>query len=104
MDDESEGDAEAEIDSALRDTAEEAIEKPLRLHDMRLDTVASELKRLGAARILDLGCGEGKLIGRLVADRQFTEIVGVEVGSMSLARAARRLERLSEMQRQRVKL
>ena len=104
MQDESENDAEAEIDPGVRDTAEEAIEKPLRLHDVRLDTVASELKRLGAVRVLDLGCGEGKLIERLVRDRQFTEIVGVEISSVSLARATRRLERLSEMQRQRVRL
>ena len=102
--DESESEAEAEIDPASRDTAEETIEKPLRLHDLRLDTVAAELKGLGAARVLDLGCGEGKLIERLVKDRQFTEIVGVEVSSVSLARATRRFERLPEMQRQRVRL
>jgi 3' terminal RNA ribose 2'-O-methyltransferase Hen1 len=96
--------AEATLDIARKDTAEEAIEKPLRLHDVRLDTVAATLKALGASRVLDLGCGEGKLIGRLVKDRQFTEIVGVEVGSISLARAARWLEKLPDLQRQRVKL
>jgi 3' terminal RNA ribose 2'-O-methyltransferase Hen1 len=100
MEDESASKAEAEIDPGPRDTAEERIEKPLRLHDVRLDTVAGELKRLGAARVLDLGCGEGKLIERLVRDRQFTDIVGVEVSSVSLARAGRCLERLAEMQRQ----
>lgn len=97
-------DGDATADRARKDTAEEAIEKPLRLHDVRLDTVADTLKALGAARVLDLGCGEGKLIGRLVKDRQFAEIVGVEVGSVTLARAERRLEKLPEMQRQRVKL
>jgi 3' terminal RNA ribose 2'-O-methyltransferase Hen1 len=95
---------DATVDSTRKDTAEEAIEKPLRLHDVRLDTVADTLKTLGAARVLDLGCGEGKLIGRLVKDRQFAEIVGVEVGSISLARAERRLQKLPDMQRQRVKL
>lgn len=97
-------DAEATVDRARKDTAEEAIEKPLRLHDVRLDTVAETLKALGAARVLDLGCGEGKLIGRLVKDRQFAEIVGVEVSSISLSRADKRLEKLPDMQRQRVKL
>lgn len=95
---------ESTLDSAKKDTAEEAIEKPLRLHDRRLDTVADTLKMLGANRVLDLGCGEGKLIGRLVKDRQFTEIVGVEVSSIALARAADRLERLPERVRARVKL
>jgi len=104
MEDESESKAESEIDSGPRDTAEERIEKPFRLHDLRLDTVAGELKRLGAVRVLDLGCGEGRLIERLARDGQFTDIVGVEVSSVSLARAGRRLERLAEAQRQRVRL
>lgn len=96
--------AEATLDNARRDTAEKIIERSLRLHDLRLDTVVEMLKALGAARVLDLGCGECKLIGRLVKDNQFTEIVGVEVGSISLARAGRRIEKLSERQRERVKL
>jgi len=99
-----EGEAEGALDAAPKDTAEEAIEKPLRLHDLRLDTVAQRLKELGAKRVLDLGCGEGKLIRRLVADKQFEEIVGVEVSSVSLARAEEKLERLPELQRARIKL
>ncbi|MBL8884110.1 MAG: 3' terminal RNA ribose 2'-O-methyltransferase Hen1 [Hyphomicrobium sp.] len=98
-------DAEPEtaLDNAKKDIAEEAIEKPLRLHDHRLDAVADALKRLGAARVLDLGCGEGKLIGRLIKEKQFAEIVGVEVSSIALARAADRLERLPDRVRARVK-
>lgn len=95
---------EVAADRSKKDMAEEQIEKPLRLHDVRLDAVADTLKALGATRVLDLGCGEGKLIGRLVKDKQFTEIVGVEVSSVSLDRAAARIERLSEQQRDRVKL
>jgi 3' terminal RNA ribose 2'-O-methyltransferase Hen1 len=101
---EDEAEPETLIDTARKDTAEEAIEKPLRLHDRRLDTVAETLKALGAKRVLDLGCGEGKLIGRLIKDQQFEEIVGVEVGSISLARAAERLERAPERVRARVTL
>lgn len=104
MEDTSENQAEAAIDSAPRDTAERRLEQPLRLHDVRLDRVAGELERLGAARILDLGCGEGRLIERLLRCRQFTDIVGVEVSSVSLARAGRRLERLAEIDRQRIRL
>ncbi|MEZ5854372.1 MAG: 3' terminal RNA ribose 2'-O-methyltransferase Hen1 [Hyphomicrobiaceae bacterium] len=96
--------AEVAVDGSRMDAAEEIIERPLRLHDVRLDTVAETLKSLGAARVLDLGCGEGKLIGRLVKDKQFIEIVGVEVSSVSLARALARLEKLPEKQRERVKL
>jgi 3' terminal RNA ribose 2'-O-methyltransferase Hen1 len=101
---ENEGETEDAVDTAPKDTAEEAIEKPLRLHDRRLDVVADTLAALGAKRVLDLGCGEGKLIGRLVKNKQFEEIVGVEVGSVSLARADERLERLPERVRARVKL
>ena len=101
---ENEAEPETVIDTVRKDTAEEIIEKPLRLHDRRLDTVAATLKALGAKRVLDLGCGEGKLIGRLIKDKQFEEIVGVEVGSISLARAAEKLERLPERVRARVKL
>jgi 3' terminal RNA ribose 2'-O-methyltransferase Hen1 len=99
-----EGEAESQVDTARKDTAEEAIEKPLRLHDLRLDTVAQRLRDLGAKRVLDLGCGEAKLIRRLIEEKQFEEIVGVEVSSVSLARAADKLERLPERQRSRVKL
>jgi 3' terminal RNA ribose 2'-O-methyltransferase Hen1 len=99
-----EAEPETVIDTARKDTAEEIIEKPLRLHDRRLDTVAETLKALGAKRVLDLGCGEGKLIGRLIKDKQFEEIVGVEVASISLVRADEKLERAPERVRARVKL
>ncbi|MGE0054809.1 MAG: 3' terminal RNA ribose 2'-O-methyltransferase Hen1 [Hyphomicrobium sp.] len=95
---------DAVLDTAKKDTAEEAIERPLRLHDRRLDAVADVLKRLGVARVLDLGCGEGKLIGRLAKEAQFAEIVGIEVSSVALSRAADRLERLPERVRARIKL
>jgi 3' terminal RNA ribose 2'-O-methyltransferase Hen1 len=101
---EDEGESEAIVDTTRKDTAEEAIEKPLRLHDLRLDTVAETLKLLGAKRVLDLGCGEGKLIARLIKDKQFDEIVGVEVGSISLQRAAERFEDLPERVKSRIKL
>jgi 3' terminal RNA ribose 2'-O-methyltransferase Hen1 len=102
--DETEAGLEETLDTATKDIAEEKIEQPLRLHDIRLDAVAEKLKVLGARRVLDLGCGEGKLISRLVKDKQFEEIVGVEVGSISLIRAERRMEKLPEMVRKRVKL
>jgi 3' terminal RNA ribose 2'-O-methyltransferase Hen1 len=95
---------EAVVDTRPKDTAEETIERPLKLHDRRLDSVLETLKGLGARRVLDLGCGEGKLIGRLVKDKQFEEIVGVEVSSVSLERAQGRLDKLSERARSRVKL
>jgi predicted TPR repeat methyltransferase len=69
-----------------------------------MDAVAEELKRLGARRILDLGCGEGRLIGELLRDPSVVQITGMDVSVAALRKAARRL-RLDEMShRQRERL
>ena len=78
----------------------------MRLADARLAAVARALKESNAARVIDLGCGEGRLIEQLLADRQFQEIVGVDVSVRALDAAARRLrlERMPDRQRRRIKL
>jgi 3' terminal RNA ribose 2'-O-methyltransferase Hen1 len=88
------GDEEADPDLAAeaRDREEEAIEKPISLHTRRLETVTQVLQLSGAARVLDLGCGEGKLIRRLLEEPQFREIVGVDVSARALEIAVRRLK------------
>lgn len=62
-----------------------------RLHDERLDAVFAALKASGAASVLDLGCGEGRLTEKLLADPQFTRVVGTDVSLRALGRARRRL-------------
>ncbi|WP_404365187.1 methyltransferase [Marinobacter sp.] len=57
------------------------------LHEERLDRVCAALKATGARRILDLGCGSGSLLYRLLREPQFTEIVGLETSGVSLAQA-----------------
>lgn len=74
------------------------------LHEQRLVAVVAALKQSGARRVLDLGCGEGRLIRLLLAEPQFTEILGMDVSSRALALAEERLERLPPLQRQRVRL
>lgn len=93
---------ESDSDINRRDEAEATIEQPLRLHELRLKTVARRLKDAGAHRVLDLGCGEGKLITHLMEDADFREIVGVEVSSRALERAERKLSRFAPLQRARV--
>src|SRR5262249_62128307 len=67
------------------------LEKPLRLHEQRLDRVAEVLKASGARRVVDLGCGSGKLLKRLMAERQFQKILGIDVGIQDLEAAGRGL-------------
>jgi 3' terminal RNA ribose 2'-O-methyltransferase Hen1 len=61
------------------------------LHDIRLKLVAEKLMESGAERILDLGCGEGKLIRLLIKQKQFSKIVGMDVSYNELVKAKERL-------------
>ena len=85
---------------------EEALEKPIRLHDLRLDTVAQALKDHGVSSVLDLGCGEGKLMRRLIKERGIRRIVGVDPSVRTLEKAKRRLylDRAGEAMTDRVSL
>jgi 3' terminal RNA ribose 2'-O-methyltransferase Hen1 len=85
---------------------EEVLEKPIRLHDLRLGAVLEVLREHGAASVLDLGCGEGKLLRRLVKERGFERIVGVDPSARALEIAARRLylDRAGEALRRRITL
>jgi 3' terminal RNA ribose 2'-O-methyltransferase Hen1 len=98
--------AEDEDEATRRVPPEEAVERRLSLHDQRLAAVLGELKAAGAHRVLDLGCGEGRLLRELLADPQFTEIVGVDVSFRALetARDRLRLERLPAAKRARLRL
>ncbi|PKK89266.1 MAG: 3' terminal RNA ribose 2'-O-methyltransferase Hen1 [Candidatus Wallbacteria bacterium HGW-Wallbacteria-1] len=75
---------------------EETIEKELSLNEERMGTVLSVLKSLDATTVIDLGCGEGKLLRSLYKDRTFTKVVGADVSIRALEIAAERL-RLNEM-------
>ncbi len=98
------GDPELAADRQER--AEERIERPLRLGEQRIDAVLEVLRDVNASRVLDLGCGEGRLLETLLRGGGFEEVTGVDVSYGALERAARRL-RLEEMtpkQRERVSL
>lgn len=85
---------------------EEAVERPISLNERRIGTVMAVLKESGARRVLDMGCGEGKLIGRLFQEKEFSELVGMDVSFLSLEMAKDRLklDRLPERQKERLKL
>ena len=75
-------------------------------HDVRLDAVAALLTEHRARRVLDLGCGEGRLLRRLLDEKQFEQIVGVDVStrSLELAEDRLRLDRMPEAKRGRLTL
>jgi 3' terminal RNA ribose 2'-O-methyltransferase Hen1 len=95
-----------EDDEGPADKTEDLLERPLSLNDQRLGSVMAALRGSGAKRVLDLGCGEGKLIRELLKEKQFEEIVGLDVSIRSLEVAQRRLklERLPTKQAERVRL
>jgi 3' terminal RNA ribose 2'-O-methyltransferase Hen1 len=82
------------------------IEKNLGLDEKRLSAVVNALKKNMARRVLDLGCGEGRLLRRLLDDDFFKEITGVDVSIRALEAAKEylRLDRLPTTQRDRVRL
>ena len=81
-----------EIAPTNRDAAEESLERPIRLNDWRMGVVVDALRGLGAKRIADLGCGEGKLLARLVRERWTDQVIGVDASALALERAAKRLK------------
>jgi 3' terminal RNA ribose 2'-O-methyltransferase Hen1 len=84
---------EAVPDEAEAAAPEEALEERLSLNEQRLRAVLEALKATGARRVLDLGCGEGKLLRRLADDPQFAEVVGLDVSTRALNIAEERLRR-----------
>ena len=100
----------SEVNSAARREENgleiEAVERKTSLHDQRLGSALAALKQSEARRVLDLGCGEGRLLSLLLKDRQFTEILGMDVAYRALEKAQDKLhfDRMPPMQRERIKL
>ena len=62
-----------------------------RLHDQRLDAVVDRLNGWGSRSVMDLGCGSGALISRLLCEPEIRRVVGVDRCPEALALAYRRL-------------
>jgi 3' terminal RNA ribose 2'-O-methyltransferase Hen1 len=98
-------------DSELIDNEEDTLPKAIRekrisLHQQRLNAVLEDLKKSGAKSVLDLGCGEGKLLKMLLKERQFEKILGMDVSFRSLQIAKENLyfEEMSPKQKSRIQL
>jgi len=97
---------EEEAPEARPAAREDELERPLSLNAQRIEAVVSALRESGAASVLDLGCGEGKLLAALVRERGFRRVAGLDVSVRALEIAAERLklERLPPALRERVQL
>jgi 3' terminal RNA ribose 2'-O-methyltransferase Hen1 len=95
-----------DVTATVHNNEEEAIERPLNLNEQRVNTVVAALKSSGAKRVVDLGCGEGKLLRALLADRAFDAIVGLDVShrALQIAQDRLKLEQMPTRQRERLSL
>lgn len=76
------------------------------LHQKRLNLVLEKLKKTGAKKVLDMGCGEGKLLRMLLKEKQFSKIAGMDVSYSELTRAKDRLhwDEMAPKQQERIQL
>ena len=99
-----------EVEDAIEPAEDEEVllpaDKRVPLNAQRHDAVDQVLLELGARSVIDLGCGPGQFLDRLVKTPSLTRIAGSDVSTRSLQYAARRLhvDRMSERQAERVQL
>lgn len=71
---------------------EEVIEKKISLNEQRMLRVAEVLREHQAATVVDLGCGEGRLLRSLIKEQFFTRVAGMDVSPRALEVARDRLK------------
>jgi 3' terminal RNA ribose 2'-O-methyltransferase Hen1 len=88
------------------DAVEAAVEERVSLNERRMQAVVAQIQEADPRSVIDLGCGEGRLLGRLLKETSVGRIVGVDVSFRSLTIAARRLhlDTLTPRQRDRIEL
>ena len=89
-----------------QDREEAEIEKTISLNQQRLELVAQTLTEHQVKRVIDLGCGEGKLLKYLLKNKSIAKITGVDVSYRALEIAKKRLhlEDLPFHQKDRIEL
>ncbi len=101
--DETEDDIAEQEEDALPNNQEVA---NINLNDARLTWAQNQLSQCHAKTVIDMGCGEGKLLQRLVKDPNYEKITGCDVSIRALekARSRLRLDRLPASQQSRITL
>ncbi len=94
-----------ETEDAKAET-EERVEARLSLNDTRLAAVIAALRTAEAHTVIDLGCGEGRLLKRLMEERVFDRISGADVSvrCLEIAKERLHLDEMPEKQRRKIDL
>jgi 3' terminal RNA ribose 2'-O-methyltransferase Hen1 len=94
------------VEAGMRDEDGERDIVKEKLHDKRLKVVLDELVASGSSTVVDLGCGEGKLLKMLLREKQFSKILGIDVSHRTLEKAANRLgfDEMPPKQKQRIEI
>ncbi|QFG69575.1 3' terminal RNA ribose 2'-O-methyltransferase Hen1 [Ornithinimicrobium pratense] len=99
-----------DLDEVVEPAQDEEVRQPddqrLPLNVQRHDAVHQVLLDAGVQSVIDLGCGSGQFLDRLVKTGVFTRVAGSDVSARSVQYAAARvrLEQMSERQAGRVQL
>ncbi len=86
------------------DEAQAQVEAKGSLNDQRLSTISDLVKERDVESIIDLGCGEGKLLQRVLPIKSVQRVVGLDVSIRALERAEQRLKLEQKPEKIRAKL
>jgi 3' terminal RNA ribose 2'-O-methyltransferase Hen1 len=102
------GEEDADPDAVQEAHAQEEaqVEERLSLNEQRLGAVVAALKSCEAKRVIDLVCGEGRLLQALLKEKQFEKIVGMDVShrALEIAHDRLKLDRPPPNQKERIRL
>jgi 3' terminal RNA ribose 2'-O-methyltransferase Hen1 len=86
-------------DAVRGDEQEQRLERGISLNERRMESVAGVVDGLRASSVIDLGCGEGRLLKQLLPMKGVARVTGIDVSHRSLQVARERLsvERMPRM-------
>lgn len=86
------GQHDAAENPGVADKQERSLEGAMRLNEQRHQCVINAVLASGGRTVIDLGCGEGKLVRELLKHPQFRRVVAVDVSVSALEIAKKRLK------------
>ena len=95
---------EDEIEESLEEVTNR--ERRISLNTRRMEAVRNAVIESGATSVIDIGCGEGKLLKLLLEEPQIKRLTGADVSVSSLERAKARLhyDKLPDFKKNKLKL